>query len=105
MWHIDDNVPNNTNERHYRVALMQADGLNQLATSTAGRGDTGDPFPGSKRNTSFTAATNPNSHDYTNRDSQVTITRISDSKEAMTMDVAVLPVHRVGTPPAAPARL
>ncbi|KAH8647929.1 immune inhibitor A peptidase M6-domain-containing protein, partial [Xylariales sp. PMI_506] len=90
VWHVDDNMPDNTNERHYKVALMQADGLNQLSTSSAGRGDPGDPFPGSTNNTSFNVASKPNSLDYNNQDSQVTITNISSSKEVMTMDVTVL---------------
>lgn len=44
------------------VALMQADGLNQLRSSLAGfqnRGDRGDPFPGSAGNHDFGLATSP----------------------------------------------
>lgn len=42
------------------VALMQADGLNQLRLPGGGnRGDLGDSYPGSTGNTRFGAATNP----------------------------------------------
>jgi M6 family metalloprotease-like protein len=42
------------------VALMQADGLNQLRTTgSRNRGDIGDSYPGSTGNTSFGYATNP----------------------------------------------
>jgi len=44
------------------LALEQADGLNQLRSSTAGyanRGDAGDPYPGSSGNTSWAFASTP----------------------------------------------
>ena len=49
----------NTGARH-GVALMQADGLNQLrAPGSKNRGDTGDPFPGETGNARLGFATNP----------------------------------------------
>jgi len=42
--------------------LLQADGLNQLRSSTAGfrnRGDAGDPYPGTAQNRSLSFSTNP----------------------------------------------
>ncbi|KAJ6089270.1 hypothetical protein N7467_004486 [Penicillium canescens] len=89
VWHIDDSRDNNKDERHYKVALMQADGLNQLATNSAGRGDSGDPFPGSTENKSFTFASNPNSRSYMGDDSRVSITNISAPAPTMTLDIAV----------------
>lgn len=68
---------------------MQADGLNQLGIKIAGRGDTGDPFPGSSINTSFTATSNPNSKSYTGKDTFVSITNISRPSQNMTMNVGV----------------
>jgi M6 family metalloprotease-like protein len=44
------------------LALLQADGLNQLRSSVLGvrnRGDAGDPYPGSTGNTAIGPATNP----------------------------------------------
>ncbi|HEX9754845.1 MAG TPA: M6 family metalloprotease domain-containing protein [Gemmatimonadales bacterium] len=49
----------NTGFRH-GVALMQADGLNQLRTpGSRNRGDTGDSYPGSSGNPRFGLSTNP----------------------------------------------
>jgi immune inhibitor A len=85
------------NENHPKVGLMQADGLEQLKTSTAGRGDPGDPFPGSNKNTAFTSTSKPNSKSYAGEDTLVTITNISASAPTMTMNITV----KAGT--AAPA--
>ena len=30
LWHIDDSKPTNTDENHYKVGLLQADGLRNL---------------------------------------------------------------------------
>jgi immune inhibitor A len=73
---------------------MQSDGLNQLATKTGGRGDAGDPFPGSTNNRSFMATSNPNSKGYNGRDSFVSITNISSASPAMTMNITVRPPGR-----------
>jgi immune inhibitor A len=67
---------------------MQADALNQLATR-AGRGDPGDPFPGSTGNKSFTFTSNPSSRSHAGRDSKVSITNISAAAPTMTLDIAV----------------
>ncbi|EPS31095.1 hypothetical protein POX_h09394 [Penicillium oxalicum] len=88
VWHIDDSQDDNHDERHYKVGLMQADALNQLATR-AGRGDPGDPFPGSTGNKSFTFISNPSSRSYAGQDSKVSIMNISAPAPTMTMDIAV----------------
>lgn len=80
---------------------MQADGLNQLATGTAGRGDAGDPFPGSSNNTSFTFTSSPSSMSYVRTECQVEVTNIAPSATVMTMAVAVrslTPVYAQGDP-------
>ena len=80
---------------------MQADGLNQLAISTAGRGDAGDPFPGSSNNTAFTFTSNPSSKSYAGGDTTVEITNISNSATTMTMDITVrsfTPAYAQGSP-------
>jgi len=63
IFHVDDAQSNNQNEDHYMVDLEQADGLRQLNIGI-GRGDPGDPFPGSTNNTRFDWNTNPDSKDY-----------------------------------------
>ncbi|HQR80636.1 MAG TPA: M6 family metalloprotease domain-containing protein [Actinomycetota bacterium] len=88
IWHIDDAIANNTNESHYRVALMQADGARHLENNT-NRGDGGDPFPGSANNRTFNASSNPGSKSYGSVDTCVSVTSISDSASVMTASVTV----------------
>jgi M6 family metalloprotease-like protein len=59
---IDIGRGSNTVNTGFRqgVALMQADGLNQLRTpGSRNRGDTGDSYPGSSGNPRFSLSTNP----------------------------------------------
>ncbi|MFN2316591.1 MAG: M6 family metalloprotease domain-containing protein [Gemmatimonadales bacterium] len=70
LWHVDDQkvaagLLGNTvnNGPSHGVALLQADGLNQLR-ARQNRGDPGDPFPGSTNNTRFSLLTNPAARDY-----------------------------------------
>ena len=78
IWHVDDNVSNNDDETHYRVALEQADGKLDLENWTNG-GDDGDPFPGSTNNRAFVDTSAPNSRTYDGLASGVAVTNISDS--------------------------
>lgn len=67
VWHIDEarissGYINNTvnSGAVHGVALLQADGLDQLGSTTApNRGDTGDSYPGSSGNTTLDGSTNP----------------------------------------------
>lgn len=68
---------------------MQADGLNQLATSDAGRGDDGDPFPGRTTNTEFTPTSEPNSDSYSGLPSTVSVSNISPASRRMNMQITV----------------
>lgn len=88
IWHIDESMTSNSDENHYKVALMQADGLRNLETST-NRGDSGDPYPGSRSNTSFSASSVPSSRSYTGADTCVSVAAISASGPAMTATVSV----------------
>ena len=54
IWHIDEAIGDNTNESHYKVALVQADGQRHLENNT-NRGDAGDPYPGSASNAAFSS--------------------------------------------------
>lgn len=76
LWHIDEGLiaarrpQNRINTGSVQgVALLQADGLNQLRTRGGNRGDYGDPFPGIAGNTAYTLRGNPaariNTGDYT----------------------------------------
>ncbi len=64
IWHVDPAVVArrygvNADRYHLGVWLRQGDGLNELAQNNGGRGDDGDPFPGSSMNTAFHAGSNP----------------------------------------------
>jgi immune inhibitor A len=80
VWHIDPDVIDlyrfdNSINAHtpHGVKLEQADGLDQLGNSTSGRGDGGDPYPGSSSKTEFGPATFPNSR---LNDSSITALRV-----------------------------
>jgi len=114
VWHIDESVSTNDNEcypggpscttNHYHVALVQADNLYELEKSING-GDTGDPYPGSTNNTSFTDSSSPNSKLYNGTSSKVSITNISTSGSTMTATlstqgtVSVTAITQTLTPP------
>lgn len=88
IWHIDESIGGNTNEAHYKVALMQADAKRDLELNH-NRGDAGDPFPGASKNTSFTAASTPNSKSYAGTTTCVAVTSIGPSGPVMTANVQV----------------
>jgi immune inhibitor A len=88
VWHIDENQAGNTDENHYKVALVQADAHRDLELSN-NRGDGGDPYPGAAANTAFTSSSSPNSKSYGGQDTCVSITGISASGPAMTAAVRI----------------
>ncbi len=96
IWHIDETVfhnmyewyPGHTSFGNYSVALEQADNLFQLEKKQS-LGNSGDPFPGSTNNNSFTPITSPNSDSYASSNSFVAITNISNSASTMYADFAV----------------
>jgi immune inhibitor A len=83
IYHIDESIAGNSDESHYKVGILQADGLRQLEQGI-GRGDTGDTFPGSANNTSFTSTSTPNSKSFAGTDTCVSVTSISASGASMT---------------------
>lgn len=94
IWHIDEAQLGNSDESHYKVALVQADGLHELdATHAAGmfgdQGESGDPFPGATAKTAFNAATTPNSKSYAGVNTCVSVTAISASGPTMTATLGV----------------
>jgi M6 family metalloprotease-like protein len=89
IYHVDPSVTTqNDNENHYLVDMEEADGLNGLHRAN-NRGDAGDPYPGSSNNRRFDMFTNPNSNDYLNASSYVSVTQISTSDTTMLADIDV----------------
>lgn len=88
IWHIDESQPGNTDETHYKVALVQADGKKDLE-GDRNRGDAGDPYPGSTGNTVFNVTSKPSSKSYAGADTCVSVSGISASAATMTATVAV----------------
>ena len=88
IWHIDETQAGNTDENHYKVALLQADGNRDLELNH-NRGDAGDPYPGSTSKTTVDGSTTPNTHSYANADTCVAITGIPASSASMTVNVRV----------------
>jgi immune inhibitor A len=88
IWHIDDAIAGNSNEAHYRVALMQADGKKDLEKAN-NRGDAGDPFPGTAAKKTFNKSSSPNSLSYAGLDTSVNVSNISTSGSTMKADIKV----------------
>lgn len=89
IWHIDENQPWNTDESHYMVGLLQADGANDLE-ARRNLGDGGDPFPGSSNNRLLDDGTSPNTTSYTNGVTHIAISNISDSAVTMRFEISTL---------------
>lgn len=87
IWHIDERINSNTNEYHKEVALVQADGRMDLEHNRGSDG--GDPYPGLYMNTEFSGSSTPNSNDYEDNPTQVSVTNIATQGEDMSFDAAV----------------
>lgn len=88
IWHVDDSIESNEDEGHYKVALVQADGKEQLEAGT-NRGDGGDCYPGTAKNTRFDNASTPSSASYGGIDSKVAVTGIKVSGTSVKAKIAV----------------
>jgi len=88
IYHVDELVPNNNDQTHYKVAVEQADGDFDLENNLNG-GDSGDPWPGSAVKRTFDYASVPDSRDYLGNDTQVSVLNISDSGPSMTADLGI----------------
>ena len=88
VWHVDDAQPDNSDENHLLVGLVQADGLRELEQDL-NRGDGGDVFPGTSANTLLSGTTTPSSQSYAGQDTGVVVAGVSDPGEAMSAVVSV----------------
>jgi immune inhibitor A len=88
VWHIDENQPGNTDENHYKVGLLQADGRRDLEQNR-NDGDAGDPYPGSAGATSLTNTTTPSTAAYTGTDTSVSLTSITTAGASTQVNASV----------------
>jgi immune inhibitor A len=88
IYHIDDAIATNADDRHPKVMLMQADGTNDLGRAV-NRGDAGDAWPGTSGSRAFTATSNPSSLSYGDRDTHVSVTEIAQSGSSISARLAV----------------
>lgn len=88
VWHVDDAKEDNSDESHYLVGLLQADGARDLEQAS-NRGDGGDQYPGYDDNRKLDAESTPSSQSYAGQDSGVFVTDISDPGVTMTASVGV----------------
>lgn len=98
IWHIDESASGNTDETHYKVALVQADGRKDMEHNV-NRGDPGDVYPGSALNETFDKGSTPDSLSYAGVDTCVAVTCIGPPAPAMTAKVQVACKKTKKTPP------
>ncbi len=102
IWHVDEAKPNNDDEEsHYRVALVQADGLKNLEANS-NEGDPGDCYPGSSDNRELSPTSNPSSDSYFMGRTGVRLHTIGNASETMTFTAAIpatVKVRSVSAPP------
>jgi len=104
IYHVDDTLIDNCRDcdntscfdppaPHYRVGVVQADGLSELeAPSPADFGDANDFFPGGLAVRSWTQSTSPSSRDYAGADTGIRMTSIlgvQDGNATASFDLSV----------------
>lgn len=95
VYHVDETVQTNSSSARYRVALVQADGRDDLGSQQGNRGDAGDPYPSAPGgNDSLTATSTPSSARHDGSDSGVRLTAIRRDGAAMRFDAAVATAPR-----------
>lgn len=88
IYHVDEAMSDNSNELHYKVALVQADGLKQLESGN-NSGDAADPWPGSGNKKNFSGTTNPSSKSYGGLETNVAVKNISLANAKVKADLYV----------------
>jgi immune inhibitor A len=104
IYHVDDTLIDNCRDcdntscsdplaPHYRISVVQADGLSQLEAPTPPNfGDANDFFPGALAVRSWTQSTTPSSREYSGLDTGIRMTNILgayDSADTASFDLSV----------------
>jgi immune inhibitor A len=93
VYQVDDKMPNNIDEDHLTVGLLQADGRRDLQSTDRffrNRGDPSDPYPGTTKNFLLGSSTKPNTRSYANKPTGVQMELIDKtSSKAMKVSVKV----------------
>ena len=90
VYHIDRSVPRQQNAAHFRVSLVQADGLNSLHGGfPPNSGEPGDFLPGKLGVRTLSDHTVPDLHTHAGHPSQVALTVPGDPGPEMLVDVVV----------------
>ncbi|HET9234176.1 MAG TPA: M6 family metalloprotease domain-containing protein, partial [Candidatus Eisenbacteria bacterium] len=91
LYHVDENVGAQTNPSHYRVDLVQADGLRTLngAGTVRNLGEFGDYFPGSTGTRVVDTRTVPSTLSYAGESTGVALRNIGDPAPHITFDAEV----------------
>ncbi len=87
IYYIDEGQSGNSNEEHYKVAVMQADGRFDLENNRSADG--GDPWPGTSYKTEFSDRTVPDTRSYAGTITQVGVWDITDYDDSIMADLDV----------------
>lgn len=90
LWHIDENVKDNSNENHLKVALVQADGAKDLEKKR-NDGEPNDAFPGGLGVATCDHATTPNTLGYSGAGTQVSLSGVAVQGAAVGLNIKVRP--------------
>jgi immune inhibitor A len=90
IYHIDETMPNNWDEDHLAVGVMQADGRKDLQEGGFFRnqGDASDPYPGTTKNYRFGGNVKPGSLSYAGKKTGVNV-RLLQKASSKAMQVLV----------------
>ena len=93
IYHVDEGVPSNLDEDHYRVGVEQSDAQKHLELGFwfGNLGDAGDPYPGVQHRTEFSVVTTPSSRSYNDVRTSVAVRNIRAAGTSIEADLYSFP--------------
>jgi immune inhibitor A len=88
LWHIDESVPDNSNENHLKVALVQADGARDLEMRR-NDGDPNDTFPGGLGVAACDHNTSPHTRGYSGAATNVALSGLAMQGKVVGFNIKV----------------